>query len=268
MLWYDCVQRTLFVADDGQTALHVAVKNCQPDIIQLLFSRGAALDVKAFQAELTPLMLAASISNTVILRLLIAAGSNLDLQDRNGMCALHHCFSYYQERVECIIHSVDCVKLLVMAGADIHIRDSSGYLPLTRAVEKQNVRGVRYLIAQNCDLENQVLQLGLQKCLSPLSYAVSMGNYRLANMLWQAGASCQGVLLKQTKEALQRRGVDHSTLAFSRPRTLKEACRKAVRDKLRSCGVVGQTLLDAMQRLGIPAALQDFVLMKDVLGMK
>ena len=81
MLWYDCVQRTLFVADDGQTALHVAVKNCQPDIIQLLFSRGAALDVKAFQAELTPLMLAASISNTVILRLLIAAGSNLDLQD-------------------------------------------------------------------------------------------------------------------------------------------------------------------------------------------
>ena len=257
----------LFVADDGQTTLHVAVKNCQPDIIRLLFSHGAAPDVRAFQDEITPLMLAASMSNTLILNLLIAAGSNLDLQDGNWMCALHHCFNYYQDRVECVIHSVDCIKLLVMAGANIHIRDSLGRFPLTRAIEKLNMRGVRYLLAQNCDPENQLLQSGLGQYQSPLAYAFSVRNYRLANMLWQAGASCQGLFSVHAPESVQRKDFDLSAFAFSQPRTLKEVCRKTLRDKLRSSGRVGHKLLESVEGLGIPASLKDFVLMKDMLDM-
>ncbi|KAK7107304.1 ankyrin homolog [Littorina saxatilis] len=251
--------------DSGETALHIAVKNRQPGILNLLFSHGASPDVKALHEQITPLMIAASMSNTTILKLLIAAGSNLDLRDASGMCALHYCFNYYQERPQFVTHSVDCVKLLVAAGANLHIRDSLGKFPLTRAIEKLNMRGIKFFLAQNCEPNYQLTRSQLVKRLPPVAFALSIGNLRLANLLWLAGSSCDGAFSAYAANIPWRKDLNMKMCAFYQPRSLKEASRKTVRDELRACGGVGQKLYEIVEELCIPTTLKDFLLLKDLL---
>ncbi|XP_076445782.1 ankyrin repeat and SOCS box protein 16-like [Babylonia areolata] len=253
--------------DDGQSALHIAVKNRQPDVMETLLLHGARPDTRAEPSQVTPLMLAASMTNTAIVYQLIQTGSSLNLQDRAGMSALHHCFSYYQDRPEFIAHSVDCARLLVEAGADMHVRDNSLKFPLTRAMEKMNMRAVKYFLAQNADPDSHYLCYHSAQCLSPLAFAVVTRRHQLGSLLWHAGATCRG--LWSADESLQHlmAEIDLSAFPFAQPRTLREVSRKSIRDHFRSCAVVGLKFRESVKTLAIPASLKDFILLEDLLRL-
>ena len=63
----------------------------------------------------TPLMVACRFNSPEIVRILIDAGANLNICDNNGYTALciAACHAYYK-----------CAKLLILAGADLHIRNT------------------------------------------------------------------------------------------------------------------------------------------------
>ncbi|KAL8585800.1 hypothetical protein ACOMHN_037363 [Nucella lapillus] len=247
--------------DDGQAALHVAVKNRQPDIIQVLLSQGACPDCPAVPSGTTPLMLAASLTNTAMVTLLLRAGTGLDLQDTAGRTALHHCFSYYQGRPEFIAHSADCVQVLVEAGASMHLRDNERRFPLTRAIEKMNMRAVKYFLAQNAEPDGFGLRYHSAENVAPLAFAVVTRRQQLGNLLWHAGATCRDLWPESLQDLMS--DADLSAFSFSQPRTLKEVGRKCIRDQLRSCGVVGQKFRESVEGLGIPTSVKEFLLLKD-----
>jgi len=52
-----------FFSQDKLTALHVAVQNCRPLVVQMLLGFGAPVQIKGGEKQETPLHLAAQISN-------------------------------------------------------------------------------------------------------------------------------------------------------------------------------------------------------------
>ena len=253
------------LSDEGHYTLHVAVKNRQHAIVEVLLECGAYPDTPAVRDGLTPLMLAASMGNAAILRQLIDAGCNLDLQDRTGMCALHHCFNYYQDRLEFALHSLECMKLLVESGANILLKDVKDRYPLTLALEKKNIRVVKYLLAHNADPNNQRLLTYSCRRLTPLAAVVAFGPQSLIPILWQAGACWEPDPVSELR-VTKPRHVRLAAYPFSQPRTLKEACCKSIRDHLRLCGSVGRKFEDKVEELLIPKPLRTYLLMKEMLS--
>ncbi|TAK75911.1 MAG: ankyrin repeat domain-containing protein, partial [Gammaproteobacteria bacterium] len=69
----------------------------------------------------TPLILAAKIGATGIIKELIALGAELDEQDHNGFTALHYA---------CILRNHDAIETLLQKHAGSHLKDAFGKLPL------------------------------------------------------------------------------------------------------------------------------------------
>lgn len=74
----------------GETALILAAEEGHTDIVKLLIDAGANLNLQDMIVGLTALIAAAQGRYTDIARLLINAGANLDLCDKNGRSALDY----------------------------------------------------------------------------------------------------------------------------------------------------------------------------------
>jgi serine/threonine-protein phosphatase 6 regulatory ankyrin repeat subunit B len=74
--------------ETGGTPLHDAALAGNPEVILLLLDHGATIDAVDRDSGATPLMLAASVSRTDAVALLLARGANPGLRDRAGRTAL------------------------------------------------------------------------------------------------------------------------------------------------------------------------------------
>lgn len=107
-------------------------------------------------------------SNSVATEKLLSDGCDVNAQDRNGWSPLH-----FSAQSGCL----ECLQLLLGAGADTELRDSFGNTPLFRAVFESKGDGslIKALRAAGADPlaknENGV---------SPLSLARTIGNYDVA----------------------------------------------------------------------------------------
>ena len=101
-----------------RTPLHkAAYYSGAPEVIASLISRGA--DVNAVdRGNWTALHLAARNGHVEAMRLLLDAGTRMDVRDtKHGWTALH---------LAVIAGNVDGARLLVRAGADVRVKDKSG----------------------------------------------------------------------------------------------------------------------------------------------
>jgi ankyrin repeat protein len=101
----------------GCTALHYAAESEHDDIMQLLLSRGAAVDTKC-RTGATPLMNAQRLPTVTIL---LNAHANVKAVDNRGLTVLHYCAK--QGVVECVY------KLLLKHGAVPTAVDTNGSTP-------------------------------------------------------------------------------------------------------------------------------------------
>jgi len=100
----------------GNTALVVASKYGYTEIVKLLLEAGADVNVKNKDGE-TALMKASYNGYTEIVKMLIDAGADVNIKDRYGTTALMLASLYgYTEIVE----------LLIKAGANVNIKNSYG----------------------------------------------------------------------------------------------------------------------------------------------
>lgn len=140
----------------SETPLHVAAASGSAEIIKLLLSHGAAVNVQCGSDKLTPLHLAAEDGDTECARLLIDAGAHLTSENHKKQTPLHlAALSQCSEILELLLNrganpnardidgrtplhgaivkvsrSCECVRLLIKAGADVNRQDSFGYTPL------------------------------------------------------------------------------------------------------------------------------------------
>ena len=94
---------------DGLTALHLAVKNRHEQVVQRLIEGGANVDAATTKSEGTPLMLAASMGNLGMVRILLECNANLDVRAINGTTAIFNA-AYFRK--------MEVVQVLLEAGAD------------------------------------------------------------------------------------------------------------------------------------------------------
>lgn len=106
---------------EGVNCLHLAAQNGYTSIVAYLLAKGYEINC-ADSNGLTPLMWAAfRVKTSDPTRLLITFGASLNLTDRNRNTALHWAV-YYRNRT--------AFQLLLAAGANVFIENSSGETPL------------------------------------------------------------------------------------------------------------------------------------------
>jgi ankyrin repeat protein len=123
-------------ADDGFTALHLAVFGKQADSARLLIDHGADVNVRSRGpiAQVPPLGTAAFVGSTALAALLLDAGADVNGQGEEGFTALHAAAQSGDEGL---------TRLLLERGADAGASTADGKRPADLAGEES----IRRLVA-------------------------------------------------------------------------------------------------------------------------
>ncbi|XP_028295958.1 ankyrin repeat domain-containing protein 6b isoform X3 [Gouania willdenowi] len=120
----------------GRSPLHLAAYKGHIEVVRILLKAGCDLDIQD-DGEQTALQRAAMVGNTNVISSLIQEGCALDRQDKDGNTALHevswHGFS-------------QSVKLLVKAGANVHAKNKAGNTALHLACQNGHAQSSKVLL--------------------------------------------------------------------------------------------------------------------------
>uniref|UniRef100_UPI0037E895E9 ankyrin repeat domain-containing protein 6b n=1 Tax=Semicossyphus pulcher TaxID=241346 RepID=UPI0037E895E9 len=120
----------------GRSPLHLAAYKGHTEVVRILLKAGCDLDIQD-DGEQTALHRAAVVGNGDIISALIQEGCALDRQDKDGNTALHevswHGFS-------------QSVKLLVKAGANVHAKNKAGNTALHLACQNGHAQSSKVLL--------------------------------------------------------------------------------------------------------------------------
>lgn len=156
-------------ADNGVSAILLAMYHGHPEVAQLFIARGATLDV--FEAAATglvprvrelvvadlrlvnvysadgfyPLGLAAFFGHRDVVALLLERGADVKMAARNPMrvTALHAAVARRDSQI---------VKMLIERGADVNARQQAGFTPLHAAAQHGEMDIVRALVAAGAEV--------------------------------------------------------------------------------------------------------------------
>jgi ankyrin repeat protein len=150
-----------------------------------LLEQGSSVNERT-ASGLTPLMAAVIGGHVDVVRVLLASGANPNLR-REPDNNMYNEWSALLDACHAG-HSAEIVTLLLQAGADIEVRDQSGYSPLMWAADMAMVNGereeiVQRLIAAGADVNSRRLDGE-----SVLSVALNAGNMDVVALLMAAGA--------------------------------------------------------------------------------
>ncbi|XP_008285476.1 ankyrin repeat domain-containing protein 6b [Stegastes partitus] len=120
----------------GRSPLHLAAYKGHIEVVRILLKAGCDLDIQD-DGEQTALHRAAVVGNGDVISALIQEGCALDRQDKDGNTALHevswHGFS-------------QSVKLLVKAGANVHAKNKAGNTALHLACQNGHAQSSKVLL--------------------------------------------------------------------------------------------------------------------------
>lgn len=124
------------VTKHGRTALHLAAYKGHIDVVRILLKASCDLDIQD-DSDQTALHRAAVVGNAEVISALILEGCSLDRQDKDGNTALHeaswHGFS-------------QSVKLVVKAGGNVHAKNQAGNTGLHLACQNGHSQSSRVLL--------------------------------------------------------------------------------------------------------------------------
>ncbi|KAL2081971.1 hypothetical protein ACEWY4_021789 [Coilia grayii] len=120
----------------GRTPLHLAAYKGHIEVVRILLKAGCDLDIED-DGDQTALHRAAVVGNSDVISALVQEGCALERQDKDGNTALHevswHGFS-------------QSVKLLVKAGANVHAKNKAGNTPLHLACQNGHAQSSKVLL--------------------------------------------------------------------------------------------------------------------------
>uniref|UniRef100_A0A672NAG2 Ankyrin repeat domain-containing protein 6-like n=1 Tax=Sinocyclocheilus grahami TaxID=75366 RepID=A0A672NAG2_SINGR len=124
------------ITKNGRTPLHLAAYKSHIAVVRILLAAGCELDIQD-DGDQTALHRATVVGNADVISALIQEGCALDRQDKDGNTALHeaawHGFS-------------QSVKLLVKAGANVHAKNKAGNTALHLACQNGHAQSSKVLL--------------------------------------------------------------------------------------------------------------------------
>lgn len=170
-----------FISQPGHSLLHQAILKNSHQVIRNLLVHGANVERFSedfpFLGSVTPLYLAASQRQAENLQLLLNHGArpNKPGCKRNGNTALHVCAMHGH---------VDCLKTLLLHGADPNMCNDNGDTPLNLACFYLESEVVHLLIDYGTNLE-----IRNHRGVGPLQNACIRGQVAIVKILLDAGAN-------------------------------------------------------------------------------
>ena len=164
----------------GKTALHLAAKlnyldeRTMDKIVKLLLHKGADVNDYTNCGE-TAFQCAIINGNEKLVRLFLEYGANVNLKNDDGKSPLHFAIQYCNKNI---------VKLLLDRGAEIDGRTNDGKLALHVAVAVEDENMIRILLEHNADV-NAVDKSGK----TPLSVAFDVAHMRSIYNPWNGFCS-------------------------------------------------------------------------------
>ncbi len=161
-----------------------AIKLQKTDIVEFLVASGAPLDIITTQDD-TPLSIACTHNNPLLVRLLILAGACV-----NGPPVQQGVGEGHQPPIVVASHfdHHDVVKLLVEHGANVNAKSRLGRTALSGAAANGNVDIIKLLLRHRANLEARTTGTGVED-FTPLAHALSNHRKGAFEMLLRQGAS-------------------------------------------------------------------------------
>ncbi|EFA80306.1 ankyrin repeat-containing protein [Heterostelium album PN500] len=151
------------------TPLHYAIDTANLAVIRMLIIAGSKLDLIDSDGEAAA-HYAIRESRTDALRLLLQSGANPNLANDDGESLLHFAASLGEE---------NCCRLLVQAGANISCLDESGCTPLAEAKNNGHSQVVQFL--RSCSQPQQQQQQQKDNACPYSSFQdIRYGNYTVS----------------------------------------------------------------------------------------
>ncbi|TVR55175.1 MAG: hypothetical protein EA421_07155 [Gemmatimonadales bacterium] len=139
---------------DGMTALHWAALQGDPDLTDVLITRGANLDAVTRIGAYTPLHVASEAGAHRTVRRLLESGANAELATSTGAVPLH---------LAALAGDAETIRVLVAHGAPVDPRDGTwGQTPLMVASALGHVDAIQALVAAGADLSTRARVMDLQ----------------------------------------------------------------------------------------------------------
>ena len=167
------------------TALEHAVRNANREMVQLLLSAGAKVNLKNSAGE-TVLMMFDGDATSDLIWDLINAGANVNLKDDVGNTAVMQAAT---------ADNLEALKALLDAGAEINIKNKLGRTALMHAASEGHVNIVRTLVLAGADLN--VLD---EDKMNALAYANENDHLPVVRFLKSKGAVETVAKVKKAEE--------------------------------------------------------------------
>lgn len=158
---------------EGYTVMHKAASNCNMEMVRLLESYSAEVNVKAY-SRMTPLHCAAKYGHLELCKY-FASKIDVNEKTRSGKIALH--FAAYRTP-----QSPEIVQFLIDAGSDPLCQDIHGFTALHVAAMHGNARTVNYLARYS------IVNTQTKSGCTPLHLAVAQDHINVCQTLMDAGA--------------------------------------------------------------------------------
>ncbi|MCP4334372.1 MAG: hypothetical protein GY785_17075 [Gammaproteobacteria bacterium] len=127
----------------GMTAIQLAVRDDNLEIMKLLIDNGADVNVGVTRLKIAPLQIAARNGNVGMANLLIVSGANVNQPDHEGASALHFAVRGGKN---------DIAELLISNGAEVNAKDNEEYTPLHNAAWNGHLETVELLVNNGADI--------------------------------------------------------------------------------------------------------------------
>lgn len=129
--------------DNGMTAIQLAIRESNVEIIKILISNDADVNIAVTRAKLTPLHVAAFGNNAEVANLLVTNGADVNQLDKDGASPLH--FAVRRGNTE-------IAALLIANGADVNATDFEDYTPLHNASWNGHLETVELLVSKGANI--------------------------------------------------------------------------------------------------------------------
>ncbi|KAI9657403.1 MAG: hypothetical protein M1821_003085 [Bathelium mastoideum] len=161
----------------GYTALHYAITELSPSMVDALCSRGASTELR-YQGH-TPLQRAAVLRSADIITVLLRHNAAINATDADGLTALHHALRHDGS-------GVAAARLLLNAGADPNVQcTGDGRTALHFAVVDRNKTAATVLLELVPTVE---LEIEDKRGKTPATLAAQLGQYEVLESLLKEGA--------------------------------------------------------------------------------
>ncbi|EAY18970.1 hypothetical protein TVAG_147150 [Trichomonas vaginalis G3] len=171
---------------NGYSALHFAVGYNTTEILQLLISHGANINVKNEYGD-SPLHFAVKSNSKKKVEFLILHGADVNATNQEGQTPLHcavcviNSFVYIKVKFKNNFKTI--IELLIFHGADVNAKDEDGMTALHYTVLNNYAEITRLLVSNGADI-NAKNRIGKP----PLQLAVIKNRQEIANFLISNGA--------------------------------------------------------------------------------